>query len=145
MGDLGEAIMERKITIILDDKADGYIPLNVCAHVCLSLGFRMPEDWMGKHPLVTNDEVAFPGIVRYPVIIKKTQQKFLREIIRICRQEKSVRFSCFTEQMFTIVADEDLVSAMQTTKEAEIYYKAIALAGEKQLVDAITKKAVLFK
>jgi hypothetical protein len=136
--------MENKVVIIINDEfVRGWVPFNMIAHLCLSLGKRLPDDWYGKHPLFTKDKMSFAGLIKYPVIIKQAKLFQIMEMIKDAISDNKIYFVCFSKEMLETGPDVELVQAMENIDSEELIYMAVIFSGTKARINQLTKKAKL--
>jgi hypothetical protein len=133
----------RKYVAVLNKKVEVGKVMNALAHMTVGLSHALGKEDMG----VTNyeDKSETPHMAsKFPYIILKAKNSNQIRTLRKALIEKNIPFASFTQAM-TVGGWEEQVERSKATSEEDLDYYGIALFGEKEDLDGLTKKFSLWQ
>jgi DNA/RNA-binding domain of Phe-tRNA-synthetase-like protein len=134
---------DKKITVVVADDIEPGIATNVVGHLTTSVG-KNADDIMGRPFYTDKSGEKHIGISRYPVIILKGKKSKIEKLIDQARDENLLVVD-YPKEMFETRTDDDLNQALEKKAEEELEYYGVALCGDKDKVEKLTKNFSLYK
>jgi SepF-like predicted cell division protein (DUF552 family) len=135
----------KKVVIVLSNKLDPGVAMNVVGHLCISIGRYAETDLMGRERLADASSVIHLGIAKYPVIVTQVKPSTVRKALEQARQNPNILVADFPRQMLDTGHDDELSEAMAAALEPALEYLGAILYGLSDDVNLITGKYSLWK
>lgn len=131
-----------KATIVIREDLPAGLAINAASLVMLALGNRL-KHLIGDEPL---DRSGFPhaGLTWLPIAVLKADRETLHKLWSEAQQQKVLVLDV-PEQAQQAHVYEDFTRLMSTLSCEELYYAAIGLYGNKNIVTSLTRKLALYK
>ena len=137
-------MLEKKTVAVLDENLSLGIAFNTLAHLAISIG-KNATGIMGKGELKDASGVIHRGLSKYPIIILKANSDKIRQIVNEAKENTELLVVGFPEQAQTEYTDEELHATIAKTKEENIKYYGVAMFGQVEEINKLTKKLSLWK
>ncbi|GHV25760.1 hypothetical protein FACS1894176_05090 [Bacteroidia bacterium] len=136
---------EKKVVIVLYEKVEMGIALNICGHLSLALGALIGKDILGRVEHLDASGIKHAGISKYPVIITKTSLGKLRNTIHEARDNQAITLIDYPKEMLETGHDDELNDAISSKAEDQFEYFGAIFYGESSEISTITGKFSLWR
>jgi hypothetical protein len=129
-----------KIAVLLRDDLQAWQRLNVTAFLVSGLGTAVPE--VVGEPYADADGNAYLAMFRQPVTVLQATRDFLGTAHRRAL-DREVTVAVFTADLFATGNDADNRAAVRTVPAEKLDLVGLAVYGPRNVVDKVTKGAVM--
>lgn len=129
---------DRKMAIVLSSAMPAGMASNACAHLSVSLGYRLDHEDMGNAS-ASSDGVAYPAIIKYAIVTLVANPSKTNSIARLAQEDGDVLFAHFTEDMLHTESDDDLREAIRHKSSDQITHLGVALYGPTERIKTLTR------
>ncbi|MFH2022802.1 MAG: DUF2000 domain-containing protein [Candidatus Micrarchaeota archaeon] len=134
--------MDKRISVILNEKLPVGIAFNSLAHMCLSLGMQKQE-MLGTQILTDIAGKKYGGMSKYPIIILKGSNEAIKNISVSAKQDNNLIVIDFLKEMYDEYTDEEMKKAIE--KSVDFEYYGTLLYGPTKMVNSHTKALQLWR
>ncbi len=134
---------DKKITVVVADDLEAGVAMNTVGHLTTSIGSKA-GDIMGRESYTDASGKVHTGVPRYPVIILKASKAEIKGLVDEAR-DKDVLMVDYPSEVYTTRTDDDLNDAISKKSESDIEYYGVALCGDREAVEDLTKRFSLYK
>ncbi len=134
-------MISNKICIVLSENLPTGVALNTIAHLMASFGCYM-KNIIGQEVRDKSGNLH-KGIPVYPNVVLKAKEKQIKEILEIAKKEE-IFYIDYPEEGYTTYTDAEFVGKVSQHTKDTIKYIAIALFGDKEKINELTKKLSLW-
>lgn len=135
----------KKVVVVLSNKLDPGVALNVVGHLGISIGRYAEADLMGREFLADASSVKHLGIAKYPVIVTQVKPSTVRKALDQARKNPNILVADFPRQMLDTGHDNELFEAIAAASEPALEYLGAILYGPADDVNMITGKYSLWR
>ena len=136
---------EKKIVLVLFEKVEMGVALNICGHLSIALGALIEKSLLGRLEHTDASGIKHTGISKYPVIITKTKSGKLRNAINEARKNQAITMIDYPKDMLETGHDDELNSSISGKEEDQFEYLGAIFYGESSEVANITGKFSLWR
>lgn len=129
----------KRIVAVVDKTLEPWQVANTAAHMSAYHAHKMAKDEFDSGEFfVTKDNHLLPRNSQYPILIKKAEGKELRKLYKKAK-DAGVRFHVFVKEMIESGDDLQIVEALKEQSIDDIQMYGIALYGDNDAVNSLTK------
>jgi lysyl-tRNA synthetase class 2 len=140
---------DKKISVVVAKDLEPGIAMNTVGHLTTSIGVKA-DDIMGRQTYTDASGNVHQGVPRYPVIILKASKKEIKKLVKKSRQESKkagdeLVMVDYPSEVFSTRTDDDLSQAVSEKEDKDIEYFGVALCGDVDIVEELTKNFSLYR
>ena len=129
----------KRIVAIVNKTLEPWQVANTAAHMSAYHAHKMAKDEFDSGTyFVTKDSHQLPRNSQYPILIKRADMKDLRKLYKKAK-DANIKLHVFIREMIETNNDAEIVESLKTQSIEEVDIYGIALYGDNDAVNALTK------
>jgi len=129
----------KRIVAVVNKELENWQVANTVAHMSAYHGHNMAKgEFDSGEFFVTKDNHMLPRNSQHPILIKRAGHKDLHKLYRKA-QEANVKVHVFVREMIETTNDAEIIASLKDKSLEEVEIYGIALYGENDAVNRITK------
>ncbi len=129
----------KRIVAVVNKELEPWQVANAVGHMSAQLGYTMAKgEFDSGEYFLTKDSHELPRNSQYPILIKRASHKDLHKLYRKAK-ETHVRIHVFIREMIETTNDAEIVESLKQKPFEEVEIYGVALFGDNDAVNAITK------
>ena len=135
----------KRIVAVVNKALEPWQVANTVGHMSAYQGHQMAKgEFDSGQFFMTKDGVPLPRNSQYPILIKRADHKELHKLYKKAK-EAHIRVHVFIREMIETSNDQEIVEALQNKSLDEVEIYGVALFGDNDAVNALTKHFQLWK
>ena len=135
-----EQDMTKRIVTVVRKDLENWQVANAAAHMSAYIGNQLAkEEFDSGDYFLTHDGQKLPRNSQHPILIKKAETKDLRKLYRQLQDNPGLKYHIFIKEMIETTDDTEITAALQDQDMNQIEIYGIALFGDNDQVNALTK------
>lgn len=135
----------KRIVAVVNKELEPWQVANTVGHMSAYHGQQMAKnEFDSGEYFITQDGMQLPRNSQYPILIKRAEHKDLHKLYRKAR-EAHLRVHVFIKEMIETTNDQEIVESLKNKTLDEVEMYGIALFGDNDAVNALTKHFQLWK
>ncbi len=135
----------KRVVIVVNKELETWQMANSVAHMSAYMGNQLSKDQFDTGDFfLTHDGKKLPRNSQYPIIIKRSNEKDLHKLLGKVRDAK-LKHHVFIKEMQDTTNDQEIVEALKTQTEQDTGFYGIAIFGDNEAVNLLTKNFQLYK
>ena len=135
----------KRIVAVVNKELEPWQVANTVGHMSAYQGHRMAKgEFDSGEFFITKDGEQLPRNSQYPILIKRADHKELHKLLRKAK-EAHIRVHVFIREMIETTNDQKIVESLKGKSIDEVDIYGVALFGDNDAVNALTKHFQLWK
>ncbi len=135
----------KRFVAVVDSGLEPWQVANAASHSIGYLANRLPkEQFVSGEIFETKDGLELPRNSQYAMVTKRAKQKDLHKLLDVLKDESSVLFHVFVADMQETTDDAELEKRLGKQSNEELRIYGIALFGDNETVNRLTKSFQLY-
>lgn len=136
----------KKMVLVLDEDLKGWQMTNTIGHLSAYLGNRVETGKIvSRENFETKDGQMLHANAQYAIVTLVGKQSHLRKLWKEVESDDSMQYLVYTPEMIETTNDEKLSELIASKESADIQILGVGVFGDKEKIEALTKKFSLFK
>ncbi|MCA9332508.1 lysine--tRNA ligase [Candidatus Saccharibacteria bacterium] len=135
----------RRVVILVNKELEPWKMANSVAHMSAYMGNQLSKDQFDTGDyFLTHDGQKLPRNSQYPIIIKRAEEKELHKVLVKVRESR-LRHHVFIKEMQDTTNDQEIVDILRRQTEKDTTFYGLAIFGDNDNVNRLTKNFQLYK
>lgn len=140
----GKQDLSKKMVLILNKDIEGWQLINTIGHLSAYLGNNIPKDMFQSTDAFILKDGSINSNSQYPVVALEASSTQLSNLL-LKVEELGLTHLAFVQEMIEKNLDSELSDVLSSQSKSDLNIFGIGIFGDKEEVDAITKKFSLYK
>lgn len=129
----------KRIVAVVDKSLENWQVANAASHMSAYHANKMSKsEFESGSYFVTKDGFQLPRNSQYPILIKRADQKDLHKLLAKAKKA-GLKYHVFIKEMIDTTNDQEIVESLKSQNVEDLNIYGVALFGENDEVNAITK------